>query len=387
MNVVTDRVLSMKRSGIRAIANLANVMPGEVVHLEIGQPHFPTPRHIVDAAVKAMEGGYIRYTKNEGIPEVRAKIGEKISRDFPGWNVAEENVLLTIGGVYGLAITMAALLNPGDKVMIPDPGWPNYTMEAITTNGVPLYYPLRQENGFKPSVRDLEQVVTPDTKIIIVNNPSNPIGTVMTESECREVLDFAYKHNLTVLSDEVYDRIVYDVPFTPMASLNHPATVVTANSFSKTYAMTGWRLGFLIASEQLCANLVKMSEAFISCPPYISQKAAEAAICGPQDFVHAMAAYYRKNRDLAVEMLDRSGLPHSVPQGAFYMLIDISRFKVDSETFAKRLLAEKRVAVAPGCTFGPSSDGYIRISFCTEIAQLEKGLSNILSFVNENAGR
>jgi aspartate aminotransferase/aminotransferase len=260
-------------------------------------------------------------------------------------------------------------------------------MEIIAANAVPRYYPLRLENNFKPYIRDLEEAVTPDTKVLLVNNPSNPSGSVFSESDCRELLDFALEHNLTILSDEVYDKIIYGVPFTPMASLNHPASVITVNSFSKTYAMTGWRIGYVAASTEICAQLVKMSEAFISCPSYISQKAAEAAVLGPQDFVHDMVAYYRRNRDLTSEMLLRSGLPYSVPDGAFYVMVDISSFGMDSETFAKKLLADQRVAVAPGITFGPLSDRFVRLGFCTETRELEKGLDRMLRFLASNSMR
>jgi aspartate/methionine/tyrosine aminotransferase len=381
MAIVTERILNMQRSGIRAILNLANQMPGEIIHLEIGQPHFPTPAFIIEAVMKAIAGGHIRYTKNEGIPEVRAKIAQKLMQDFPALTLTEENVLLTTGGVYGLAIAIMALVNPGEKVLIPDPGWPNYTMQAITAHGVPQYYPLRLERGFKPFIDDLERVVTADTKVLIVNNPSNPMGTVLTESECKQILDFALAHHLTVLSDEVYDRIVFDGPCPSMASLRHPASLITINSFSKTYAMTGWRIGYLLAEEELCRQLVKLSESFISCPSFISQKGAEAAITGPQDFTASMVSYYRTNRDLTVSMLAQSGLHFAAPQGAFYALVDISPSRLDSESFAKKLLMEQRVAVAPGKTFGPSSDQFVRLSFCTTTETLEQGLHRLLQFV------
>lgn len=381
MTIITDRISNMRRSGIRAILNLANEMPGEIIHLEIGQPHFPTPAFIVEAAMKAAAGGHIRYTKNEGIPEIRAKIAQKLMRDFPTLTLNEENVLLTTGGVYGLAIAIMALVNPGDKVLIPDPGWPNYSMQVLAAHGVPQYYPLRLERGFKPSVDDLERVVTADTKALIVNNPSNPMGTVLTEAECKEILDFALVHRLTVLSDEVYDRIVFDDPCPPMAALRHPAPLITINSFSKTYAMTGWRIGYVLAEEEVCHQLVKLSEALISCPSFISQKAAEAAITGPQDFTASMVSYYRANRDLCVQILTESGLRFGIPRGAFYALVDISPSRLDSESFAKTLLMEHRVAVAPGITFGPSSDQFVRLSFCTTTETLRQGLDRLLRFV------
>ncbi len=383
MPKVTDRIVQMQRSGIRAILNLANQIPREVTHLEIGQPHFPTPAFIVEAAMRAAAGGQIRYTKNEGIPEIRAKIADKLTRDFPALNLTEENVLMTTGGVYGLAIAIMAFVNPGEKVLIPDPGWPNYTMQAITAHGVPVYYPLRLEHGFKPIIADLERVVTSDTKVMIINNPSNPMGTVLTEAESKQLLDFALTHDLTLVVDEVYDRITFDGPCPPMASLRHAASLITVNSFSKTYSMTGWRVGYVLAEDAVCRQLVKLSESFISCPSYLSQKAAEAAITGPQDFTDMMVAYYRKNRDVVVEMLRKTGLQFAVPQGAFYVLVDISPAKLDSDTFAKRLLMTEGVAVAPGQTFGPASDGFVRLSFCTGLETLEKGMHAFVKFVED----
>ncbi len=335
----------------------------------------------MEAATKAAASGYIRYTKNEGIPEVRNRIAESLVRDHPMLDVTAENILLTVGGVYGLAISIAALVNPGERVLIPDPGWPNYTMEAIAANAIPRYYPMRPENGFRPHLDDLERAVTRDTRVIIVNNPSNPVGSVLTRAECQALLDFAYAHQLTLISDEVYDRIVYGVEFVPMATLKHAASLITVNSFSKTYAMTGWRIGYVLAEEEICRNLVKFSEAYISCPPFLSQKAAEAAVTGPQDFTRSMVAYYQKNRDVAVEMLRQSGLRFAVPEGAFYVLVDISPSRLDSEAFARQLLSTARVAVAPGRTFGPLSDGCIRLSFCTSIEELKKGLQGLLDFL------
>jgi aspartate/methionine/tyrosine aminotransferase len=381
MPIITDRIVAIQRSGIRAIVNLANEMAGDVIHLEIGQPHFPTPPWIVEAATHAAAGGYIRYTKNEGIPEVRAKIAARLIRDYPALQVTADNLLLTIGGVYGLAISMAAVVNPGEAVLIPDPGWPNYTIQAIAVNAVPRYYPLRLEHGFTPDLGDLERAVTADTRVLVVNNPSNPAGAVMTRDECRALLDFAAAHRLVVIADEVYDRIVYGVEFTPMATVASAANVITVNSFSKTYAMTGWRIGYVLAQEEICRQLVKFSEAFISCPPYLSQKAAEAAVTGPKDFTESMVAYYRTNRDLAVEVLSKAGLRFATPQGAFYMLVDITGSGLDSDTFARKLLAEARVAVAPGRTFGPRSDGFIRLSFCTRREELEQGLQRLVGFL------
>lgn len=384
MKPVNDRLLRMPRSGIRGVMDVVESMSGPVTRLEVGQPHFPTPEHIIKAAFEAAEAGFTKYTPNHGLAEVRERIAAKISRDYPALQPTADDIVLTVGGVYAIALAMLAFVKPGHKVMIPDPGWPNYTLQAITANTTPLYYPLHQENQFKPDVAELGHLVTPDTDLIVVNSPSNPTGTVLGESDLEALVRFAHDHDLWVVSDEVYDKVIYEGEHVPLASLDEDARVITVNSFSKTYSMTGWRLGYLLTSPKTGQELSKLSEALISCPSSISQKAAEAAVTGPQDSVAKMVRYYKQNRDLAVRLLESSGATFVPPHGAFYVLIDIANTGLDSSDFSMALLQSERVSVAPGQTFGPSGNRFVRASFCTDRSEVKRGIEGIVRFLSDH---
>lgn len=381
MKPMNERLVHMPRSGIREIMDVVEAMSADVTRLEVGQPHFPTPDHITRAAFDAAQNGFTRYTPNHGLAEVRASIATKISHDYPALEPTADNLVLTVGGVYALALVVIAFVRPGHRIMIPDPGWPNYTLQAITANATPLYYPLHQENRFRPDIAELERLVTSDTDLLVVNSPSNPTGTVLNVDDLEALLRFAHDHDLRVVSDEVYDKVVYEGEHVPLASLDTEGRVITVNSFSKTYSMTGWRLGYLLADQRTCQELTKLSEALISCPSSVSQKAAEAAITGPQDSVADMVDYYRGNRDLAVRTLADGGARFVTPHGSFYVFIDIDGTGLDSSRFARALLEAERVAVAPGRTFGPSGSSFIRASFCTSRHEVERGVAGIVCFL------
>jgi len=383
MKEVVERVKNMERSGIRAILNIANSMDVDILHLEIGQPHYPTPQHIVNAAVEATKEGYIRYTMNEGRIETRKIVADKINNDYSGFDVNENNILLSIGAVYGLAVAILSLVEPHHKVLLPDPSWPNYKLQTIMANADPLYYPLQEKNNFRPDVKDLEKIVTKDTDMLVINNPGNPTGAVFTKKDIEELIEFAKKHDLYILSDEVYEKVIYEGKHIPIASFDKDGRVITVSSLSKTYSMTGWRIGYVVADEKLCQQFVKLSETFISCPPYISQKALEAAFLGPQDFTHEMVSYYRRNIDVGVKILSDAGISFVKPNGALYFFINISKTGMDSNAFALELLNEKHVSVGPGNTFGPSSNKFVRLSFSTEFELFKKGIERFAEFLVE----
>ena len=351
----------------------------DAVHLEIGQPCFPTPAHIVEAAARAARDGETRYTLNAGYVSLREKFAADLTR-MTGAPTAGDNIVVTGGSMQALSASFAALFNPGETALIPNPGYPNYTMMAQVFGIEPVYYPLRPNNGFHIDVNDLESRVGPDTKVIVTNSPSNPTGAVFSEAEVRELVAFAERHDLYILSDEAYDRIIFDGDHVAPRQYDTSGRVISCYSFSKTYSMAGWRIGFLVASAEIAAIMTKMQEVFVACASSVSQKAAEAAIDGPQEIVGSMVDFYRGNRDLAAEKLRAAGIPFVKPEGAFYTLIGLPEDEADSFAFAEKLLVKTGVVVAPGRTFGSGASRFIRISLAVQQPVLADGLSRMIDF-------
>ncbi len=376
---------AMRRSGIREIMELALSMP-DVLHLEVGEPNFATPRHIVEGAYQAALAGFTKYTANAGIASVREAIADKLRR-VNGLEVPPERIILTHGAVSGLMTTCLALLEPGDELLLPDPGWPNCEMMALTLGARPVRYPLRKEERFLPRLDDIERVITPRTKALLVNSPANPTGAVFPEPLVRDLVALANRHDLWLISDECYDQLVYDGVHTSPARFDTDGRVVSVFSFSKTYAMTGWRIGYTVPPPALLEVLLKLQEPVLSCASAVSQKAAEAALRGPQDCVEQMRASYHQRRDLALAVLRGAGLDAPVPSGAFYLMVDVSAATDDSYDFAKGLLRGRHVAVAPGEAFGPSGRGLVRVSLATEQPILEEGLRRLAAEILERSGR
>ena len=372
--------VSMRRSGIRELMDMAAAIP-DVIHLEVGEPDFPTPPHIVEAAVSAARAGFTHYTPNAGLPELRATIAEAIAAAHAR-AVAPEQVVVTSGSVCGLMTSLMALVEPGDEVLIPDPGWPNYEMMVRTIGAEPVHYRLDAARAYEPDLDALAQRVSPRTKVILVNSPSNPTGAVFGRETARSLVEWAAAHDLYVVSDEVYEKLVFDTEHHSLGQWDADGRVVCVYSFSKTYAMTGWRVGYVVAPPAIAEVVTKVQEPVVSCASAVSQKAAEAALTGPQTCVEHMRDAYRARRDVALTILGRAGLTTSVPRGAFYMLVDVSRVTLDSYAFAYDLLREQRVAVAPGETFGPAGRGLVRVSLATDQAVLEDGVRRLVTMVS-----
>src|SRR3712207_370894 len=308
----------MPVSRIREIMELAWADP-EAIHLEVGEPDFPTPEHVVEAAHEAARMGRTRYAPNAGLPELRAALAEKVVRRN-GYGTQPEQVVVTQGGIQALYLVLRALLEPGDEVLLPHPAWPNFRMIAHLLGARVLSYPLVAEGDFLPRLEDLERLVTPRTRAILVNSPSNPLGTVLPRELVESLLAFARRQGLWFVSDEVYDEVVFDDVFVSAGSVADPGDrLVSVYSFSKVYAMTGWRVGYLVAPPDVAKLLTGMQEPIISCVNTPAQLAALAAITGPQDIVREMSGAYRARRDELLEILDRGDLPSSRPSGAFYV--------------------------------------------------------------------
>ncbi|MGE5619498.1 MAG: pyridoxal phosphate-dependent aminotransferase [Sphingomonadaceae bacterium] len=366
--------VAMRHSGIREIMNLTAGVP-DVIHMEVGQPDFPTPEHVVAAAAQAGRDGYTRYTPSAGFLSLRELVAAKLQR-VNHFTVSPENINVTAGGVNAIALTLRALVEAGDEVLLPDPAWPNYEMMMSVIGCVPVRYPLDPSTGFLPDFAAMEKLVTSRTKVVLMNTPTNPTGTVFPKQVVQDMVRFVERHDLWLLSDEAYDEIVYEGEHFSAAPFN-PERVASVYTLSKTYAMCGWRVGYVAAPRELSELINKLIEPDVSSASSISQKAAEAALAGPQDCVRAMCDSYRERRDMAMQILATHDLLISKPQGAFYILVDITRSGLDSYTFAERLAVEHKVAVAPGATFGPAGEKWVRVSLCTERSALTEGLRRL----------
>lgn len=374
-------VETLPRSGIRKIMELAWTVP-DCLHLEVGEPNFSTPAHVIAAADQAARDGFTRYTPNQGIPPLREALAAKV-RERNDLDVTADQIIVTPGSVSGLYSSLAALVNPGEEVLVGDPAWPNYgLMMGILGIGQAIF-PMRAEDGLVPRAEQIEQHITDRTRAIVLNTPGNPSGAATPPSVLAELYALAQQHDLWVLSDEVYDEIWFEEPPTSMATMDTDGRVLTYFSFSKTYAMTGWRVGYMVVPAELAPYIIKAQEPITSCVNAPAQKAAIAAVTGPQDVVAEMRQAYHERRDMVVDILEQAGVPHVRPQGAFYLLADISGAGLSDTEFCERLVTERGVAVAPGSTFGPASGHLVRISFATAPDDLAEGVTRLAAAVHD----
>lgn len=365
--------------GIRVIMDLAWQV-GDCIHLEVGEPNFTTPAHIVEAAMEAGRTGFHKYTPNAGIGDLRQAVAAKMAW-YNGMEVTPAQVCVHPGAVAGIASVMMALIDPGDEVLVPGLSWPNGEMNLSLMHGVPVHYTLARENGFLPDLTELERLVTPRTKALLINSPGNPTGAVFPEPLVAELAAFCRRHDLWLISDEIYEQIVFDAPHVSPGRFA-PERTITISGLSKAYAMTGWRLGYSVSPPEVAAVIVKLQEPLFSCTNGLAQKAAVAALTGSQDCVAEMRQAYQTRRDLAVSILREHGLYRYTPQGAFYIMVDVSAAGSDSVAVAKRILQEERVAVAPGEAFGRNGVGLVRISLANSEANLREGLERICRFLS-----
>ena len=376
---------NMPRAGIRRIMDSAT--DADILHLEVGQPDFSTPEPVIRAACEAAEdkdGRYTRYTPNMGYVSLRKGIVKKLKAEN-GIQAKESQILITPGSNYGIMITLSVLLAEGDEVLAPDPGYVSYAALPPQHGCTVTRYPLHESDGFVPRIESIAELISPKTKVIVHNSPSNPTGAVSSESFLKELLALARTNGIYVISDEAYEHIVFEGRHISPARFDKDGNVISIFSCSKSYAMTGWRIGYVVSSEPIAKVLEKQQELCVSCAPSISQKAAEAALELDRRHIDNMVEQYRKRRDLAMNILKKHGLFFYYPAGTFYVLIDISATGMDSDTFADRLLNEQRVAVAPGATFGTLAGKYIRVSLATEDSVIIEGLERICSFIKTNS--
>ena len=358
----------MAHSGIREIANEALRRPG-TIRLDVGQPDFPTPQHVKEAGKRAIDENKTFYTHTQGILSLREKLVDKLAR-VNGIKTSPENIACGPGGVGAIAATLAALVEQGDEVLLPDPGWPNYRM-------------MLPWLGARGVLEALEALVTPRCKVLVVNSPNNPTGAVYPLETITDLIELAQRHNMWLLSDECYDQILLDGSWTsPAAIAPDDPRIATAFTFSKTYSMTGWRLGYVTGSAELIDTATKVLESNSSCVSTISQVAAEAALVGPQDCVAEMVGAYRRRRDLVDGLLKEAELHIATPTGAFYIMADVSPSGMPSREFAFALLRERGVSVAPGTAFGEVAGDAVRISLASSDSDLAEGVRRLGEFVH-----
>ena len=377
----------MARSGIREVTDLALARGEGVIRLELGEPDFATPAHVLDAAARAAADGFTKYTANRGLASLREAICAKLAARN-GLAVGPEEVVVTTGAVTAIFEALAVLVERGEQVLVPDPGWPNYRMMATVLGIEPVGYPLERRDRFRPDLDALERLARhPRAKAIVVNSPSNPTGAVWPRALVERVVEIARERDLYVVSDEVYEELVFEGEHVSPATFDGDARVVSVFSFSKTYAMTGWRVGYAVGSPSLVADIAKVQEAVVACAPAVAQKAAEAALTGPQDCVEQMRESYRRRRDRTVAALGEHGCLAAEPEGTFYVLADVARAAADTYAFARRLLAEEGVAVAPGEAFGERAAGLVRLSVATAAPALAEGVARLTRALAPAAGR
>ncbi len=368
----------IKPSGIRKLFDLAQGKR-DLVSFGIGEPDFITPTHIRKAAKKAMDEGYTRYTPNLGFPKFRKALAIKLNQKNK-ISVTPEEVMVTSGGTEALFFSFYTLLNPGDEVIIPDPGFVTYESQVYFAGGTPVNFPLRGENNFHPDLEELKNCVTLKTKAILLNSPSNPTGAAFNEDELSAIAQLAQEKNLIVISDELYEDIVYDgrEHFSIASLPGMKERTISIFGFSKSYAMTGWRLAYLATEANLVKEMAKLLQNTSVCANSIAQRAGLAAIQGSQDCVKEMFTAYNERRNVLTKGLNEiQGLSCYTPEGTFYAFVNIKETGMTSEELSMYLLEECKVVTVPGTAFGRQGEGYIRLSFATSLEDIKEGIRRI----------
>jgi len=368
-------------SGIRRFFDIAATME-DVISLGIGEPDFDTPAPIVEAGIAALRRGATHYTSNSGLLELREALAAHTQQLYGQRYDPIHEILVTVGVSEALYVAMAALLDPGDEIIFAEPCFVAYEPTAVMVGAVPVTIPTTPETGFQLTAEMVEAAITPKTKALFIASPNNPTGTVLHRERLVALAALAEKHNLVVFSDEIYDRLVYSVEHVFFASLpGMRERTIVLQGFSKAYAMTGWRVGYLLGPAALVAEMRKLHQYLIMSAPTVSQWAALKALEVGEPFVQAMRAEYDRRRRRVVDGLNAIGLLCTEPHGAFYAFPCIQSTGLDDNEFAERLLQEERVAVIPGRAFGPSGVGFVRISYATAYEKLETALERIAGFV------
>jgi aspartate/methionine/tyrosine aminotransferase len=380
---VADRMESIPFSGIRTIFEevTRREKAGEnIIHLNIGRPDFDTPAHIKEAAKQALDESKVHYSSNYGIPQLTTALADKLERENNMTYDPSGEIIVTVGGNEAVFMAMMGLLDDGDEVLIPDPCWLNYFYCVQMADAVPISVPAKEEHQFTPHIDDFRSRITDKTKMIVINTPNNPTGAVYSAEFLAELAQLAVEKDLYVLSDEIYEKMVYDghrhISFGSLPGMKE--RTVTVSGFSKNYSMTGWRLGFVAASPDAISAMVRIHQYVTICATSFAQWGAVAALTGPQDDVHHMVGEFDKRGALVSSALqEMPGIQVSKPAGAFYIFPSIKETGKSSQEMAEYLLDEAKIAVVPGHVFGDFGEGYIRLSYANSYENLEMALSNM----------
>ncbi len=383
MGLGASRVESISTSMIRKMFEMAQKSAGkEIISLGLGEPDFDTPREICDSAYKAMQSGYTHYTSNFGIPELREKLAEKY-REENGMDITSENVMVTVGACEALMNISISLFEEGSKVIIPSPSFVGYYAYTGIAGAVPVHLKTSLENGFEIDPDALNEVAGRDIDAIMINSPNNPTGAVIPEKKVRAIAEIAEDNDMWIISDEVYEKIIYEREHTSFGK--YYDKVITVGGFSKTFAMTGWRVGYVIADENIIDMLLKVHQFNGVCAPAFAQKALVDYVGGNLPAVDDMVREFKRRRDLVVKRLNEiDGITCSKPYGAFYVFPRVEIGGMDGYEFTMKLFEDKGVVVVPGSAFGPGNENHIRISYATAYDKLERAMDLIEEFSEEN---
>ena len=383
-SLLTPTVVNMKPSGIRKFFDIANTMQ-DVISLGVGEPDFPTPWQIRKAGITSLENSQTRYTSNRGLERLRLEITNYMRRKYSLSYLPEEEVLITVGGSEAIDACIRAVVAPGDEVIIPQPSYVCYEPITALAGGVPVIIETKAENAFKLTPEELRAAITPRTKVLILPYPCNPTGAIMERKDLEAIAEVLREHNILVLSDEIYAELTFaDEPHVSIAAIDGMwERTVVVNGFSKTFSMTGWRLGYACGPAPIMAQITKIHQYAIMCAPTTSQYAAIEALRSCDEAVEQMREEYDMRRRLIVHGFNKLGLTCREPKGAFYAFPCIASTGMTSEEFCERLLYSKRVAVVPGPAFGQGGEGFVRASYCYSTEHIKEALRRIGEFLEE----
>lgn len=382
-NPLSERIVDIPFSGIRKFFDIAAEMK-DVISLGVGEPDFDTPWHIRDEGIYSLEKGRTAYTSNAGLKELKMEIAKYLKRRFEVTYDYDKEMMITVGGSEAIDIALRAMLDPGDEVLIPQPSYVSYMPCTVLANGKPVIINLKEENDFRLTAQELEEAITPRTKILVLPFPNNPTGAIMERKDLEAVAKVVIEHDLYVISDEIYAELTYLDDHVTIASLpGMRERTVLINGFSKAYSMTGWRLGYVCAPEAILEQMLKIHQYAIMCAPTNSQYAAVEAVRNGDADVKEMRQEYNGRRRYLVKRLRDMGLSCFEPYGAFYAFPCIKQFHMTSDEFATRMLQEEKVVVVPGTAFGACGEGFLRISYAYSLSKLKEALDRMEGFIEK----
>lgn len=380
-NPLSKQIVEIEPSGIRKFFDIVNEME-DAISLGVGEPDFDTPWHIREEGIYSLEKGRTFYTSNAGLKELKIEISRYMDRKFHLDYDYNHEIIVTVGGSEAIDIAMRAMIDPGDEVLIPQPSFVCYPPCALLAGGKPVVIELKEENEFRLTAEEVLAAVTPKTKILVLPFPNNPTGSVMEKKDLEEIAKVVIDHDLFVISDEIYSELTYGSSHVSIASLpGMQERTITINGFSKSYAMTGWRLGYACGPKEIIEQMLKIHQFAIMCAPTTSQYAAVDALKNGDDDVREMREAYNQRRRYLMHAFKEMGLPCFEPYGAFYVFPCIKEFGMTSEEFAGRFLEEEKVAVVPGTAFGDSGEGFLRISYAYSLEDLKVSIGRLGDFV------